>query len=191
MATFRIPVAGDIAISQILSQIPEEARATFRRGYSLISKLADNQKDALVARAIEGLEEHSMSLPAELGKELGLDQEDGEAALGSLMLLTSALTTQPSRRPAMEGLIGTLANSKIIADEDVPKTQALFTALMSRANELEARMARLRLATRIFPAYERLATAVDLRVGSGEKRMAVVVGLVRVNTDENDRDLSF
>jgi len=66
----------------MLSQIPDEAREMFRRGFAIVSKLSDDKRGKIVARSIESLEEESLTLThSDLQKELALTDQDAETAL--------------------------------------------------------------------------------------------------------------
>ena len=84
-----------------------------------------------------------------------------------------------------------MAKAKMVDAEDVAQIEALFKTVTNRGLEVQARLERSQLATRILAAFVRARTAVDLRVQSGEKRLAVVVGLVHLHTDTSDVDIDF
>jgi hypothetical protein len=60
MGSIHVPISSDQAASEFLSQIPEEAKATLRRGYSVVAGMSDDKREALVLRSIECLEEGSV-----------------------------------------------------------------------------------------------------------------------------------
>jgi hypothetical protein len=191
MSSIRIPIPSEQLAAQVLSQIPEETRISFRKGYSLLAKLSPEKQQKVLSRSIESLEEQSLSLSsADLQKELGFNEHEMESLLGAMMLLTSGVAAQASGK-AKEEVVAELAKAKMIEAEDVSKIEAIYSSLKARGSEFENRMERSQLASRIFPAYRRTRTAVDLRVGSGEKRVAVVVGLVHIDTDTRDESIEF
>jgi hypothetical protein len=191
MSSIRIPMASEQLAAHLLSEIPEEARKGFRRGYSIVGKLSAEKQQKLLSRSIEYLEEQVVSLsPKDLQKELDLNEQDTEAVLGAVMLLASGVAAQASGK-ATEDVVAELAKAQMIDAEDLPRIEALYSTVKSRSRELESRMERSQLAARILPAFRRSRTAVDVRVESGEKRLAVVVGLVHVHTDSRDESINF
>jgi hypothetical protein len=191
MSSIRIPLPSAQLAAGVLSEIPDEARRMFRRGFSIVGKLPLETQQKIINRAIESLEEQVVSLaPADLQKQLELSEQDTEAVLGAVMLLTSGVAAQASGISS-EDVVAELAKAKAIDTEDIPQIELLYGSLKGRAHELESRVERSQLAARILPAFRRSRSAVDLRVSSAEKRLAVVVGLVHIHTDSRDASINF
>jgi hypothetical protein len=191
MSSIRVPISAGQAISLTLSQIPEEAKVMFRRGYSALAKLSDEKRAIIVTRSIECLEEGSVSAAqGELKKEIGLEDQDVESVLGAVMLLASSATARPAGR-THEDVPSELLKAKLVDPEDLPNVEMIFASLKKRSSEIETRVERSNLASRILPAYRRIQTAVDLRVESGDKRLAIAIGLVRIATDEDEAEIKF
>jgi predicted transport protein len=191
MGSIRIPISGDQGIALTLSQVPDEAKTMFRRGYAVLARLSEEKREAVVKRALECLEEGSMfEAPSELRGATGLDEQDAEAALGAMMLLATGVDVQLAGKVA-EDVPSELVKAKVVEASDLPKVEVLFDSLKKRASQIEARVERSQLASRVLPAFRTLRTAVDLRVQSAEKRLAVAVGLIRIGTDEEDKNFQF
>lgn len=191
MSSIRIPVPSEHLAAHLLSDMPDEARKTFQRGYSVLAKLSAEKQQKVLSASLQALEGHGVPMASkELQQELGLDEPEAEMVVGAAMLLASGVAAQASRKVA-EDVLAEIAKAQLIEAEDMPRIEPLYSSLKSRAHELESRVERSQLASQILPAFRWTRTVVDVRVESGEKRLAVVVGLVHIHTDSRDDSLDF
>lgn len=187
MSAFRLPFPTE-SLSQAFSQIPEDVRAIFRQGFSVIANLRDDKRDLLIAYAVDALDQGITSATDELRSRMELSGPEVDAALGSMLLLTSSVS-HPAGRIGDDVKTG-LLKAQLVDVEDQPKLETTISVLKSRGAELASRMARSGLADRVFPAYRGIQTAVDLRVQGGKVRLAVPVAMIRIGTDE-EKEFQF
>ncbi len=191
MPTIRIPGPGNQSIMLSFAQIPAEAKTMFRRGFSVLARLTKDKQEAVVRHGIESIEEVAlMGDNAELGKAVGLDKQDVDAAVGAVMLLASAIGIQSAGK-VVEDAPSELAKAELLDSIDLPKLEPLIASMKKSGIDIGNRMERSQIASRVIPAYRSLSSVTELRVTSGEKRFGVAVALLRISTDEDDRHLEF
>jgi len=103
------------------AQIPAEAKTMFRQGFSVLARLTKDKQEAVVRHGIESIEEVAlMGDNAELGKAVGLDKQDVDAAVGAVMLLASAIGIQSAGK-VVEDAPSELAKAELLDSIDLPK----------------------------------------------------------------------
>lgn len=190
-SSVRVPGFSSRPFSESLSRVPQSARKQFREGYSVICRVSPNQRELILQRAMMVLEEAGSPFAGTaLLEQTGLSGTDASAALGSMMFLISGLVTETSARKS-EDVVEEMLKANLVESSDKTALAEFVASLGNRLGEFQLRLERVRLAAHILPAFRALITAVDVRFETGEKRLAVPIGLLRFLTDEEDAGLHF
>jgi hypothetical protein len=186
MSAIRMPAFGDRPFAESLARIPQTMRKNFREGNSVIRRMSEQQREAIVQRSLTGLEDVGSVGPVGLTEAVGLSEADAESAVGAMMFLMSALLAEAPRKPPEE-LVAEMVKASLIEPSDQGILTEWVVSLRNRVEEFQLRVERGRLAAHILPTFRTLSAAVDVRFETEGKRIAIPVALLRIFTDEEDQ----
>jgi len=187
MAHIHIPLGGRIPIKEILSELPQSAKAVVRNGFSVVAKLPESAHSALLESVLKSAGHRGTTGEEQLAKTLNISVDDATGAVAALGLF-SALTSTGNETP--ENVFQGMIDAGIISDSMKPAVQRLLPKIAQLKPSVAKSVTRQRLIDSVLPSFEDFDVELDIRIGGKEHAgLAVPVAIALLETDARDQRL--
>jgi hypothetical protein len=189
MAHIHIPLGGRIPIKEVLSEMPDSARAIVRNGFSVVAKLPESADPVLLQSVLESAGQRGTTNEEQLAKALNISVHEATGAVAALGLF-SALTSTGDEDP--ENVLQAMIEAGIISDSMKPAMQRLLPKIAQLKPSVTKAVTRQRLIDAVLPSFEEFDAELDIRIGGKEHAgLAVPVAVALLDTDARDQRLWF
>lgn len=189
MAHIHIPLGGTVPIKEILSQMPQSAKAIVQNGFSVVARLPEPAHSVLLQSVLESAGQRGTANEKHLAKTLNISVDEATSAVAALGLL-SALTSTGDQTP--ENVFQAMIDAGIISDSMKPAAQRLLPKIAQLKPSVAKAVTRQRLTDAVLPSFDDFDAEVDIRIGGKEHAgLAVPVAVAFLDTDARDQRLWF
>ncbi len=189
MSYLHLPLTQQVQMDEVFSDMPAKAKAYIRGGFSVLAKVPESARPALLQAAVQATGQRKGQRDRELATALGLSLEESTsavAALGMLSALASSRTEPPDR------LVKAMVEAEIIAAPDTSTISGLIPAITDVSSDVRKAIGTRALANSVLPSFDAFEAVVDVRVGHEETAgLAVPVAIAYLGTDARERRLWF
>lgn len=189
MGTFRIPVTAAESLENLFLEMPETVRVFAREGFGALANLNEEDLGKLATLIPEKFATSAGPDVEELRERLRLPARKANALAIVAAFATAAVTSgeDPSKAIAV-GL-----ETKILTPEASVAFQRLIELLKPQGPLIKETIKSQELASEVLPSFERLSTALDLRLRfeGGKIGATVPVVVVHLSTDSRDSQVWF
>jgi hypothetical protein len=189
MAHIHIPLGSRIPIREILSDMPQTAKAMVRNGFSVVANLPESAHSVFFQSVLKSAGQRGTTNEEQLAKSLAISVEDATGAVAAMGLF-SALTSTGDENP--ENVLQGMIDAGLISDSMKPAVQRLLPKIAQLKPSVKKAVTRQRLIDAVLPSFEDFDAELDVRIGGKEHAgLAVPVAVALLDTDARDQRLWF
>ena len=189
MAYLGFGVDSQGSLSAALEDIPDDAKAFLRGGFSQIASLKAEQWRSLIDSAIFSSGPNDLDLET-AGGALGLISSDAAAVLSAAKLSLGVISFRPE---APGDFVDIAINTGVLDEANKGAVLAVLDFSLKHKREIKDGLDATALGGENLPSLRRFELNVDVRVGFGEAGVdkAVPVVIAHVDTDAQEMELWF
>lgn len=188
MGAFHLRMRRDQSAVEMLSDLPERAKAFLKDGFQVLTSVYDKNSSLLAKVAIESVRSQQLMEEPVLA-ETGLAPEQSRQLLGTLNFV--ALLLSSTAEPA-ENIADALVKSALLGPQQQSTAVNLIRLLRQSTPSLKQIVAQTSLASEVLPSLTTLEFAVDIRLRfEDEGLLAVPVLVAHIDTDSSHGESWF
>ena len=187
--TFQIKSESNLA--DTFGGAPAPAKAFFRRGGSVLSKVPPDKYQELIRAAAESLSSPHLSstIVRELATTFKINEQDTPPLLGIASMLVAIITR---RQDTVQEVMRAAQEGQFLEPADVSTAAAFAQAILQDRKTVALAVERARIGVEVLPSFESLMTTTDVRLGFDKDRISVAVPVVVAYIDtDSEAHLRF